>query len=473
MNAAEKIFYEMQDCLIKQKNAFIKEGPPSLNQRKKSLKTLRQGILDNREEIEQALISDFGNRSRHETRLLEIMTLLKGIDYLCSNLKNFMRPQKRHVPFHFHPARAYVSYQPLGVIGIVSPWNYPISLTIMPLATAIASGNRAMIKPSELTPTTSNLILKILSNLFPREEVAVFNGDAQISEKFISLVFDHLFFTGSTRIGKIVMKVASENLVPVTLELGGKSPVVVSSKTTMDYVAKEIVLGKLFNCGQTCVAPDYIMLHENQINSFVAAFDKYTKEFYPDGPISEDYTSIINRHHHNRLKKLVEDAAHKGATIVEVGNNPKKKSQHQNSMAPKLILNPKDEMDVMSEEIFGPLLPVMTYQNIDNAIEYVNSKPRPLALYYFGDDTEERKKILSRTTSGNVCINTTMKHYALDDLPFGGVGASGIGSYHGIEGFQSMSHAKGILEFRKWNMSNLIQPPFGKLADFFLNSNIR
>lgn len=473
MNSLEMIACEMQAVLEMQKKEFNQVAPPTLEQRKDSLEKLRAAVLDSKEQIEQALMSDFGNRSRYETRIIEIMTLLQGIDYLKNNLKSFMKPQKRKVPFHFKPAKAYIEYQPLGVIGIVSPWNYPISLTIMPLATALAAGNRVMIKPSELTPATTKLIAELIAGNFPQDQVAVFNGDAMVGEKFISLSFDHLFFTGSTRVGKIVMKAASENLVPVTLELGGKSPVIVSPSASIDYVAKEIVQGKLFNSGQTCVAPDFVVLPEHQLENFVEAFNQYTKEFYPDGPISQDLTSIINEHHHHRLNQLIEDAVLKGATIIEVGNNPEKATQRRNTMAPKLILNPKEEMKVMSEEIFGPLLPVLTYQDINKVIDYINSKPRPLALYYFGDDVAEREKILSRTTSGNVCINTTMKHYALDDLPFGGVGASGIGSYHGIEGFQSMSHAKGILEFGKWNMSNLIKPPFGRLADYFLNSRIR
>lgn len=463
----------LNGCLAGQRAAFFRDGPPQLAERRTNLRKLRKAILSRKQEFEQALIADFGNRARHETAIMEMMTVIQGIDYLHANLRRFMRPQKRHVPLTFQPARAYVTYQPLGIVGIISPWNYPVALALMPLATAIAAGNRAMIKPSEMTPTSSKLMAEILSEIFSTDEVAVFTGDATIGAAFSKLPFDHLFFTGSTQVGRHVMKAASENLVPVTLELGGKSPVIIAPDHPMDHAAKEIAQGKLANCGQTCVAPDYVMVHESQTEQFLGAYDDAVRQLYPMGPLSEQYTSIINEHHFRRLSSLVEDARNKKARVIEVGINRHEAKLRAHSLPPIVVLDVSDEMKIMHEEIFGPVLPVVTYRDIDSAIAYINARPRPLALYYFGDESGNRKKVMTRTTSGNVTINTTMLHYALDDLPFGGVGASGIGAYHGNEGFRSMSHAKGTLEFRRWNMSNILKPPFGVMADYILKALLR
>jgi len=460
-------------CLASQKAAFLRDGPPTLAQRQANLKKLRGAVLARKEEFESALIADFGNRARHETAIMEIMTVIQGIDYLNGHLRRFMRPQKRHVPLPFQPARAYVAYQPLGVIGIMSPWNYPMALALMPLATAIAAGNRAMIKPSEMTPVSSDLLTRMLGEIFSTDEVAVFTGNAAVGAAFSKLPFDHLFFTGSTQVGRHVMKAASENLVPVTLELGGKSPVIIAPDHPLEHAAKEIAHGKLANGGQICVSPDYVMVHESQADQFLKAYDKAVRELYPTGPLSDQYTSIINEHHYKRLSNLIEDARSKKAGVVEVGVNPQDAKQRAHTIPPTVVFDVSDDMSIMREEIFGPVLAVMTYREIDDAIVHINTNPRPLALYYFGDNNADRQKVMTRTTSGNVTINTTIMHYALDDLPFGGVGASGMGTYHGIEGFQSMSHAKGTLEFGRWNMSSVLKPPFGRMADFILKAVLR
>lgn len=416
---------------------------------------------------------DFGNRSAHETAIMDVMSVVQGIDYLIKNLRRFMRTQKRHVPMNFQPASAHVSYQPLGVIGIMSPWNYPVSLALMPLATALAAGNRAMIKPSEVTPATNKILTSVLSKTFSESEVAIFTGDIEVSTAFSNLTFDHLLFTGSTQVGRHVMRAASENLVPVTLELGGKSPVIIDAEHPIEHAAKEIAYGKLANGGQICVAPDYVMVHETKVDQFLTAYDKAVRELYPNGPQSIQFTSVINDHHFKRLSNLIEDAKSKQARVIEVGVNPQEAQLRINTLPPTVVLNVSDEMDIMKEEIFGPVLPVLTYRNLDDAITYINDRPRPLALYYFGADNSNRQKVMTRTTSGNLTINTTILHYALEDLPFGGIGPSGMGSYHGIEGFRSMSHAKGTLEFRKWNMSRVLRPPFGPLADFILKALLR
>jgi coniferyl-aldehyde dehydrogenase len=390
--------------------------------------------------------------------------VIQSIKYLRGNLKSWMRPQKRNVELEFRPARARVVYQPLGVVGIISPWNFPIGLSLVPLATAIAAGNRAMLKTSELTPATSELLAKILGDLFSQEQVAVVRGGADVGAAFTSLPFDHLFFTGSTAVGKSVMQAASANLVPVTLELGGKSPVIVEEGFSLERAASSIAFGKLANAGQSCVAPDFALVAERDAEAFVTAYGNAVRMLYPEGPASADFTSIINEQHYARLRALLDDARAKGARVVEVGANAKGAANRPHTLAPTLVLGAPDDARIMSEEIFGPILPVVTYRSIDEAIAYVDARPRPLALYFFGGNGEPRRKVLTGTTSGNVTINDTLLHYAQDDLPFGGVGASGMGAYHGVEGFKRLSHAKGIFEQSRWTMTTILRPPYGELA---------
>lgn len=459
------------DILARQRAAFLRDGPPSADQRKADLKKLRQALIDKRPQIEAAINADFGHRSRYETALMEIMPTVQGIDYLIRNLRRFMRPQRRHVELTFRMASARVEYQPLGVVGIVAPWNYPMSLAIMPLATAIAAGNRAMIKPSEFTPKTSQLTADMLAAIFPQDQVAVVQGDAQVGAAFSALPFDHLLFTGSTPVGRAVMRAAAENLVPVTLELGGKSPVIIAPGQATPAHLATIAFGKLANAGQTCIAPDYALVHEDDLAAFRATFNEAVAKIYPAGPSSADYSAIINQRHYDRLIHLLDDARAKGAQIVLAGKQSP--SPRARTLPPALIFNTTDEMDVMQQEIFGPLLPVITYRDIDETIAYINARPRPLALYYFGPDDGARDRVLTRTTSGNVGINSTLMHYAQDDLPFGGVGHSGMGAYHGIEGFRAMSHAKGIYAQGRLSAANLVRAPFGRFADFILKILLR
>lgn len=459
------------DILAQQRASFLRDGAPDIAQRRADLKKLRNALTGQRPAIEAAINADFGHRSRHETAMMEILPTVQGIDYLIRNLRRFMRTERRHIAMTFRFATARVEYQPLGVIGIVSPWNYPMSLAIMPLATAIAAGNRAMIKPSELTPATSELLVRMLGDIFPQDQVAVVLGDAQVGAAFSALPFDHLLFTGSTPVGRAVMRAASENLVPVTLELGGKSPVIVApGQATAKNVAK-IAFGKLANAGQTCIAPDYVMVHQDDLGTFQTAYERAVLNQYPGGLASKDYSAIINDRHFNRLSGLLRDAEAKGATIISIGKQTD--ADPARKLAPALILGATDQMEVMQQEIFGPVLPVLTYGDIDQAIAYINSRPRPLALYYFGPDDPARDKVLARTTSGNVGINSTLMHYAQDDLPFGGVGPSGMGAYHGIEGFRALSHAKGIYSQGRWNGADLLRAPFGKMANVLLRLLLR
>jgi coniferyl-aldehyde dehydrogenase len=464
---------ELDQILDGQRAAFLRDGPPSLQDRRAGLKRLRAAILARRAAIENALNADFGHRSRHETAMLELVSLVQGIDYLHRNLRRFMAADRRHVALTFRFASARIEYQPLGVIGIIAPWNYPLALALMPLATAIAAGNRAMIKPSEFTPESSRLLAEMLADTFPDEQVAVVTGDADAGAAFAALPFDHLLFTGSTAVGRAVMRAAAENLVPVTLELGGKSPVIVAPGHADDRVAGTIALGKLANAGQTCTAPDYVMVHADEVKTFAAAYGRAVAALYPGGPASDDYTSIINDRHFGRLRRLIDDARAKGAQVAGVGARPESAQDRPCTLAPTLVIGATGDMAIMQEEIFGPVLPVITYGTIDDAIAHLNAHPRPLSLYYFGADDGDRRKVLSRTTSGNVGINTTMMYYPQDDLPFGGVGASGMGAYHGVEGFRRLSHAKGIYVQGRWNAADLMRAPFGRLADAMLNMMLR
>lgn len=455
----------MADLLHRQRQAFVQDGPPDLQLRKARLARLRSAVLKHREAIKEAVSADFGNRSRHETDIMELACVIQAIDYLSSHLRRFMKRERRHVQFAYRSGRAYVEHQPLGVVGVMAPWNYPISLTLVPLATALAAGNRAMLKPSELTPRASEVLRHMLAEAFAEDEVAVVLGGPEVGAAFSALPFDHLLFTGSTQVGRKVMRAASENLVPVTLELGGKSPAIVARGHVNDRTVQSLVYGKLSNAGQTCVAPDYALVHEDDLEALIAQYSATVKRFYPDGPASPDYTTIISDRHYDRLRGLVDDARRKGARVIELGERPVHLPGRERTLVPTLVVNVGDEAPLMQEEIFGPILPVRTYGSIDEAIAYVNARPRPLALYYFGAEDDDCARLLARTTSGNVGINNTLMHVAQDDLPFGGVGPSGMGAYHGIEGFRAMSHAKGVFVQGRWNLPGLLHAPFGKLAN--------
>jgi coniferyl-aldehyde dehydrogenase len=463
----------MRDILVSQRAASLREGPPTLAQRKSDLLKLKTAVLANRRTLETAALEDFGYRSPHDTAILELFPIARTIDYQRRRLRKWMKPERRRVPILFRPARAWVSYQPLGVVGIISPWNYPVSLALQPLATAIAAGNRAMIKPSELAPATSALLAKIIEEAFPQQQVAVVTGGAEVAAEFTELPFDHLIFTGSTLVGRAVMKAASQNLVPVTLELGGKSPAIVDRGYSLRDAAIGIAWGKLVNSGQTCIAPDYAMVHEDSVEPFVEAFDRAARELYPDGPAGHDSTTVVSEKHFARLSALLDDARDKGATLREVGSYATSASKRAHNLAPTVITGVTDDMRIMQEEIFGPILPVVSYRNIDEAIAYVNAHPRPLALYFFGGLGPNRQKVLSRTLSGDVTINNTLMHYAQESLPFGGVGSSGFGAYHGVDGFKTLSHAKGVFDQGRWSLNGLLRPPYGRFANAILKLLLR
>jgi coniferyl-aldehyde dehydrogenase len=456
----------LRALLERQRAAFILQGPPSLKARREDLMKLKKLLRDHQDDIIQAISRDFGHRSRHETALFELVSVTNGIEYLHRRVARWMRPERRHVAMTFAPATARIEYQPLGVVGIISPWNYPMALTLMPLATAIAAGNRVMIKPSEVTAATSDLLRAILAEVFDQEQVAVVTGDASVGAAFAGLPFDHLLFTGSTTVGRAVLRAASDNLVPATLELGGKSPVIIDRGASLATAARRIAYGKLANAGQTCIAPDYVLVPEAQVDDFVSGYRDAVLQLYPHIASNPDYTSIVSDRQHARLLGLLADAREKGGRVLEIGASADERPRtHPRTLNPVVLLGATDDMKVMNEEIFGPILPIIPYREVKDAVAYVNARPRPLALYYFGPKGPDRDFVLQRTTSGGVSINETNLHYAQDDLPFGGVGPGGMGAYHGPEGFKAMSHAKAVFEQANFNLTDLIRPPFGKLIE--------
>ncbi len=457
----------LADTLRRMKESQRKSGAPTYEERIASLEKLEKAIVARKNAIADAISRDFGNRSKHESMVSEVFLVVGAIKHAKAHLREWMEPEERETGFVFLPARVELRPQPLGVIGIISPWNYPVQLALSPLVGVLAAGNRAMIKPSELVPETAALLRDLVAETFPPDQVAVVTGGAEVGEAFSRLPFDHLVFTGSTRVGKMVMRAASENLVPVTLELGGKSPTIVAKDFSMRTAAERIAAGKLFNAGQTCLAPDYVLLPAGTRDAFVEAFKAAVAKMYPSLAKNPDYTSIVNDKHRTRIEGYVQDAKTRGARVVEI--NPTAESfEGTRKMAPALVLDPTDEMMVMQEEIFGPVLPVVTYQSLDEAIAYVNDHPRPLALYLFSNDREAIEHVLTGTISGGVTVNETMLHVAQDDLPFGGVGPSGMGAYHAKEGFDSFTKKKPVFRQARLNTTGLLRPPYGKTVDRLL-----
>ena len=464
---------EMRAILERQRAAFLKDGPPSLAERRADLAKLKAAIRENTERIAQAISADFGNRSRHETLLAEIFTTLSGIRHASRHLVKWMRPKRVSVGIEFMPARARILYQPVGVVGIISPWNYPFQLAMMPLLAALAAGNRAMLKPSELTPRTSALMAELLGGLFSSNKVATVLGGAEIGAAFARLPFDHLLYTGSTAVGRLVMQAAAENLTPVTLELGGKSPCIIAEDALLPSAVESIVHGKLLNAGQTCIAPDYVLVPEAKREEFINLAGQAVRKLYPSLAANPDYTSIVNDRHYRRIAQYVQEAKAKGVRVVELNPAQETLDAGERKLVPTLVIDPGDELAVMRDEIFGPVLPVKTYRRLDDALDYVNRRPRPLALYYFGTDAKRRDEVLSRTISGGAAVNETLLHVAVEELPFGGIGASGIGAYHGEIGFQTFSHRKSVFLQSRINGTWLLRPPFDRFSEIVLKALMR
>lgn len=451
----------LHDVLALQKYAYQRYPLPTAKERIDRLARLKRVLVKYQDQFAEAINEDYGNRSMGETKIGELLTCLEHIKYYSKNLSGWMKPSKRQVGIIHQPAKAWVQYQPLGVVGIIAPWNYPLLLSVGPLICALAAGNHAMIKISSASMHFGRVLENAIAEAFPQELVAVITGGGAISDTFSHLAFDKMIFTGSTNVGKTVMAAAAENLVPVILELGGKSPVLVHPSSDMADVAERIAVGKLWNAGQTCVAPDYMFLPKGKTAEFLNHYEQYIKQMYPSLRDNQDYTSIINDKQYNRLQGYLDNAREQGAQLIEI--NPQNELLDDvRKVAPTVLTGVTTEMRIMKEEIFGPLLPIMEYEQIDDVIEFINSRPRPLALYYFDFDQARADYVAQRTHSGHFGQNMVLTHVAQDDLPFGGVGASGMGKYHGPEGFFSLSHERSVMSNPKLYSLKYILPPFNK-----------
>jgi coniferyl-aldehyde dehydrogenase len=452
------------NCVFRTMHAATRRSPMvECSRRQAQLDALIALVHDNADRFATAISADFGHRSAHETRLLEVFPSLEAIRHNRSHVGAWMKPQKKSPSIWFRPGRARIIPQPLGVVGIIVPWNYPLFLAISPLAAALAAGNRVMIKMSEFTPRTGELLAELAGKYFAAEDVAVVLGDAAVGAEFAHLPFDHLLFTGSTRVGHDIMRMAADNLTPVTLELGGKSPVIVGPDYPMEKAAERIMVGKLLNAGQTCIAPDYVLVPAGREQAFVDAARVVVAKCFPAMATTPDYTAIINDRHYQRLQGYVSDAQERGARIEPLSMDVADATSRR--LPPLALLNVDDNMRVMQDEIFGPLLPILPYADLDDAIAYVNRHPRPLALYCFENDPGRRDRVLNETVAGGVTVNDTILHIAQENLPFGGVGPSGMGHYHGIEGFRTFSKQKAVFYQSGLNGMSLFNPPYGALFE--------
>ena len=465
---------DMQKILDRQKRAYLNDGVVSNEVRHDRLERAVNVIKKNEEKLVGAMSADFGHRSHHQSRFTDIASSIGPLRHAQKNLKRWRKSEKRSAmfPLSLLGAKARVDYQPLGVVGVISPWNFPVNLTFTPLAGVLSAGNRCMIKPSEYTPETSKAMAEAISEEFDIEEIAVVLGGPETGASFSGLPFDHLLFTGATSIAKHVLSAASENLVPVTLELGGKSPVIVGESANMDATAGAIMAGKMMNAGQICLAPDYVFLPKTRVQDFVESSKKAVSKMFPTLLDNPDYTSVINDRHFDRISSYIDEAKQKGVEVVEINPaNEDFRQQPHNKIPPTLIIDPPEELQVMQDEIFGPVMPIKSYDQVEETISYVNDRPRPLGLYYFGSNSKEESDVLNRTTSGGVTVNDVVMHVAQEDLPFGGVGPSGMGSYHGEDGFKRFSHAKAIYTQTKLGaFLEAVRPPYGdsilKMAKF-------
>jgi len=452
---------ELAPTLHRLRQAWLKQRP-DYQQRRDDLQRLRKAFHARLDEMAAAVSADFGHRSTHESLLADGMTVLAELDHMIANLRRWMRPQRRGVGWRLWPARAQVRHVPLGVVAVIGPWNYPVNISLVPLATAIAAGNHVYLKPSEYNPRTNQFLCELLAEVFPPDRVAVALGGADVATAFAALPFDHIMFTGSTSVGRKIMAAAAPNLTPVTLELGGKSPAVIGSDAPMDTTAARITTGKLFNGGQTCIAPDYVLVPHARRDEFVQALRREVASRYPDLESTSDYTTIINEPNYRRLRGYLDDARERGLEVMPlVELKDAQRAEARRLLPPTLVIEPGDDAKVMQDEIFGPILPIRTYRHFDEVIDYINAHDRPLALYHFGHDSAEIERLLGNTVAGGVCVNETLLQYACSNLPFGGVGASGMGHYHGHDGFITFSKAMPILRQARWTLSDKLKPPYG------------
>ncbi len=456
----------MMATLQRQRDAFTAARPEPMSVRKDRLKRVIAMMKETGEDFARAISRDFGHRSHEQSLMTDIMPSVTAAKYCLKHMDAWAKTEKRkpNFPLGLFGAKAELRYEPKGVVGIVSPWNFPVGLTIGPVAQAFAAGNRVMIKPSEFTEDTSELMKEVFARYFAEDEMAVFTGGPDVGQAFCSLPFDHLLFTGATSVGKHILRAAADNLVPVTLELGGKSPTILGRSANIERAGERIAMGKMLNAGQICLAPDYMIVPQELEDRAIGAVSNAVSAMYPTLLNNDDYTSVVNARHRDRIQGLIDDAKAKGAEAIEVNPGNEDFSASNGHKMPLTILrNVDDDMKVMQDEIFGPVLPIKTYKGIDEAIDYVNAHDRPLGLYYFGEDAGERERVLTRTISGGVTVNDVIMHVSMDDLPFGGVGPSGMGSYHGPEGFKTFSHARSVYTQPKFDLAKLagLKPPYG------------
>ena len=460
---------EAQRILQVQRQAYLDNPYPSFDERRDNLLKLEQILVDNQEAIAEAICNDFGNRSIHESKLLELFPSIDGIRYARKRLKKWMKPQRRDVSIWFAGARNRILPQPKGVVGVVVPWNYPLFLGIGPLTSALAAGNRCMVKMAANSSGLCNLLHELVAAEFKESTLAVLPGVR--GSDFTTLPFDHVIFTGSADTGRTVMRAAAENLTPVTLELGGKSPTIVAEDFDLELAAGRILFTKFMNAGQTCVAPDYLYLPESKQDEFVEAARRVMAKRYPD--ISNgQFTAVIDESSFTRLVDTLADAQNSGATVVNLapGHEP---DTDKRLLPPHLVLEPSDNTTIMREEIFGPLLPIRTYKDIDQVLDFINRRDRPLGLYLFSNDKALQDKVIRGTISGGVSINDCSFHVAQHDMPFGGIGASGMGHYHGHEGFVEFSKMRPIFSQFRFSALPLLYPPYGKLFNTLYKLMIR
>jgi acyl-CoA reductase-like NAD-dependent aldehyde dehydrogenase len=461
----------LEALLREQRHAYLRAPYPSWDTRAAHLEALRTMLLDNRDALADTMNADFGNRAKQEVLLAEFLLVKGEIDGALRHGKRWMKAQRRSTNKWLLPARVKVVTQPLGVVGIIAPWNYPVLLAAGPLISALTAGNRVIIKMSELTPRTSALFEQLIAQTFSRDHVAVVNGDAAFAAAFSAQPFDHLLFTGSTQVGRHVMRAAADNLTPVTLELGGKSPAIVGPHARFDYAVDSLVTGKTLNAGQTCVAPDYVLVPRGREQAFIDRARVAMNKLYPDVARNRDYTTIITGRHFERLQRLADEAQSAGAQLHPLTDTSGDPVSRRFPLV--AVTNAPDESALMQEEIFGPLLPVVPYDTLDDAIAYINARPRPLSLYLYDDDSATIERVTHETIAGGMAVNETLMHLACESLPFGGVGASGMGAYHGYEGFVTFSKMKPVLQQGRLNARALVAPPYGRVFNTLIKLMMR
>lgn len=464
LTASSATIARLQDVLARQQVAFLADGPPSVELRIDRIDRAIALLVENQGRLCEALAADFSWRSHDQSLMTDVLLPVGGLRYARKNLRRWMKPERRRAEMNLGllGAKAEIHFQPLGSIGIMAPWNFPVAIALGPLAEIFASGNRAMISLSEFAPATAGLLIELLVEKFDDTEVAAFIGGAEVGAAFSSLPLDHLIFTGSPRVGRLVMRAAAENLTPVTLELGGKSPTIIGRGADLDIAARRIWAGKGISSGQACIAPDYVLVHETDRERLVASMENELQRMFPTLLDNPDYTAMATPGQHQRMQACLRDARERGVRIIEV-NPAHEDFSASRKIAPTLFVDPPDEALVMQEEIFGPLLPICSYRSIDEVLDYINSRPRPLALYYFGGDRSEAKHVLAHTYSGGVCLNEVMQHAFQNDLPFGGCGNSGFGRYRGGEGFKAFSLQRAVFSPPRIDVMTMLRPPYGAL----------